>query len=521
MIHKLCGRTMAFLRATHVRLNLLGLFGSRGRRLTRQKSSTFNGVCFRTPGEKFQVQVFFDKMMHHVGCFNSEEEAAQAYDTRLRSLCQDPARLKKSLNFPTESEASFSQSDQEARRRGIAINGNNGKKEEQSFAYLHGLFRLSSQASHYEIVRIAGFSRADALFKLRSDSGICLQIKSASAAGPRGQSYNFRNTDGYDGMLLILVGLDAAVLWAIAGRLVTQKSLSIVLGSPRDQAWRVSDIGKLLQHCFENCSEFPHFTLSEASFQCTARHQVEGYAHLALAKVFACVKFQLRRSHPVPRTVDSMLYGMGSAWRVQEKAASARSCRYKIHLWKSGGVLGRVPYECEDFDLLLAAVLDDGQLSGLFAFPVLVLAEQGLVKQRACTLPLYPPWALPKTAPTRMKHAWQLDHFVDLRSCTGEAPMPPEACSQLEKLLSTLVETSRKRLARSDVSSGCAMWWFKTLKHVLSRRLSRSRADSHTSNPPSSTLAAPCCHFDATLQDPNAGGPAPLPKTQCSCMVYT
>ena len=61
------------------------------------------------------------------------------------------------------------------------------------------------------------------------------------------------------------------------------------------------------------------------------------------------------------------------------------------------------------------------RLSGLFIFPVDVLARFGAVGHKPMHLPLHPPWHLAKKQATRLKYAWQLEYFVDLRTWDGEA----------------------------------------------------------------------------------------------------
>ena len=428
--------------------------------LLRQASSSFRGVSWNRAAGKYQSVVHFNKMNHHVGYFGCQVEAAEAYDARLRSLCEDGGRLKKSLHFPTAQEASFETCQLESREHALRVHQNKLRTEEESFRTLWRLFQQTSQASCYEIVRIGGFARADALFRLvGSVAGIRLQIKSSTARGRNGLSYRFCKTNGYEGMLLILVAPDIKMCWTVAGGQVLQKHIAILLGSHRDRCWRAQDIGATLQSCLQDETAFPHTSLCEARLQCSSTaHQVEQCAHFRMVAVFSAVNCRLRQSIKAAATVDSVLQGEGFNWRVQEKAANFRQSKggYPIALCRRRGK-HQTGYEETDFDLLIAAALDAERLSGLFVFPVRVLAEHGFVGQKPAFLPLHPPWSLPKTQVTQIKYAWQLEYFVDLRSWSGKLPLSFESCTALRKLLKKLRESCEKALLYSDIDNHAAV----------------------------------------------------------------
>ena len=429
-----------------------------GHHLVRQVSSCYNGVSWDRRGRKFRAQVCIQGMRHHVGSFDSEEEAAAAHDDCLRQMCRDRARLKKSLNFPTLMEASFQESKQEARARGLAKNGGNAAKEELSFRRLQAWFLASTDASSYVLERITASSRTDALLKpVGADSGIRVQLKSATARGPAQKLYMFNNTRGYEGMLLILVALDNDLVWAVPGKQVAQQTLGITLGTDRDRDWRMSDICASMAQLFHS-SVFPLASLEEARLECGRSHKVEEQAHLQMSAVFSCIGFHLTKSLD-QTTVDSMLCGEGQDWRVQEKASNARKRRgdYVVSLKKRGGrAFGCVAYAESDFDLLLSAVLDDGKLIGLFLIPMQALAELGLVGQhvKAATLRLCPPWALPKTDAARIRYAWQLDFFLDLRSLNGEMQLSPDTHNRLQHLMRKLAAEREAESPRWNVCVG-------------------------------------------------------------------
>ena len=413
--------------------------GVLGRSQARHKSSRFNGVYWKASAGKFEAQLCFHRIRHYLGIFDCEEDAARSYDERLRSLCSLGARLKKSLNFPSTSEQLFTESPQETRARALVSYGDNGLKEKLSFWRLRSSFQSSNAASGFEIVRVAGASRADALFRpVGFDAGIRLQLKSATAVRSKRATYIFQHTSGYDGMALILIALDREMFWIVPGKLVTQTCLSVRLGTSRDKAWRASDIGRVLEECFKDTQTFPHVPLQKAKLECNVRGKVEQQAHRLMVKLFASIGFKLSQPLLAPPTVDSLLMGWGWRWHVQEKAANASSGRYLISLAKRAGALGRVAYAKEDFDVLLAAILDEEHLSGLFIFPVHILEEHGLVEQKARTLRVYPPWSLPKKQATKAKHAWQLDFFVDLHRWPKESSLPRTLRACLEQRLHSI-----------------------------------------------------------------------------------
>ena len=414
---------------------------------SRGATSQFNGVHWHKASQKFAAHVYIAGATHYLGLFHSEQEAAQRYDKQLRALCQDEHRLRRSLNFPTPSEASFRQSPQEARQRALQVHSDTTQLEEASLHRVQQRFLSTPQASIYEIARVSRSSRIDALIQTIASQagGACLQFKSASARKFHGNGYGFKHTKGYEGMLLVLVALDRDLLWAVPGKLVTSQTLWLTIDSARDRAWRVHDIGFTLESCFLNPQEFPQVSLAEARLQCSNSNRVEERAHALMAILFALAKFELQRSF-TSASVDSMLVGNGLALRAQEKASNlCKNGHYAINLWKRGGVLGRLPYEATDFDVLLAALLDAGRLTGLFLFPISVLMQRGYVGHNAIRLLLLPPWKPAKLETTGIRYSWQMEYFVDLRDWTGGAVLPDAVRSRLDHLLSQLAVAQKPK----------------------------------------------------------------------------
>ena len=416
--------------------------------LRRWASSQYNGVYWNKGVGKFQAQVSLRGQRTHAGLFRKEREAAHAYDAYLRALCDDGARLSRSLNFPTPLEASFEASTEvwhESRRCALAKYSENASKEDESFDRLRRLFVLSPHAESYEIVRVSDSSKVDALFQRRGSLTGGLALKS-SRYSQKKNGYAFSQTCGYAGMLLVLVALDSNALWALPGACVTHTSFFIRPGSSRDLAFQVEDVGSLLASCFRNRHDFPHISLADARLKCSPCHQVEEQAHTLLATVFHCASYQLEKSFTGFQTVDSVLFGEGCRWCVQEKASTGHTHRrYAAGLWKYGGVLGKLPYAKTDFDLLVVSLLDDGRLTGCFLFPTDILTQLECLGHKPCWLPLHPPWSLPKREDTREKYAWQLEYFVDLRKWVVETPLPGETRDFLKNLLRRLGAAQKER----------------------------------------------------------------------------
>ena len=430
-------RVVAVFARVGIHLHLPPLELSATLHLRHLASSRFNGVDWDSSRQRFRARVTFNYKAHFAGYHLCQEEAAQAHDRCLRALCSNGVRLKRSLNFPTSLEASYSETNQQARTRSLAAHADKADKEEESFDRLQKRLHLSHAASAYEILQVPGFSRADAIFQAKGSTtgGVSLQLKSSSR---HGNAYMFSSTRGYDGMLLILVALCSDLIWVVPGALITQTSLKIRIGSSRDKEWRVEDIGAYMKSCISLPLQFPRITVAEAGLQCGGRHRIEERAHRCLFQLLSGSELQLRKARKVSCPVDSVLTAEGVQWRVQEKTRSYReSGRYSVSLSRYAGALGAAAYAKTDFDLLLASILDKEQLSGLFAFPVNILVRRGYVGvgQKAKFLPLHPPWALPAREATKIKYAWQLGYFVDLRDWRAEDAVPQQLQGLIGQLL--------------------------------------------------------------------------------------
>ena len=385
-------------------------------------TSRFNGVHWHRASQAYEARVSLAGIAHRCGRFACEEQAGLAYDAKLRELCKDGHRLKHSLNFPSAEELAFAETPEERRARNLRIFGGNDLKETKAFSQVMARFKESATSSNFEIVRVSSSSRVDAMFlKNGSPKGLPIQLKSTSSRGDRGQYHNFKKLRGYAGMLLLLVALDHDIIWAMAGSQVHQDSIWLTLNTPKEYTLRVNSLASLLEDCFYKSSEYLHVTLEDARLQCGAEHVVEEQARRQKQAVLSQAGFWLQ---PCAHggVVDSTLCGHGYAYDVQEKATRQRRGRsdYVVNLRRSGGTVGYRAYTSADFDLLIISLLDgDCRLEGLYLIPIKTLAEHGLVDERPVMLHLFPPWAPAAHKDAIQKHAWQLDHFVDLRGWAG------------------------------------------------------------------------------------------------------
>ena len=446
------GKTLTRICAAQLSCWRLGqkLAGSDIHQLRRARQIS-NGVSWHRAAEKFRVDVTLERKSHYVGLFAQETDAAQAFDAKLRQICQDPMRLKKSLNFPTEQEASYEANLSEMRSRGLKRGSANFAKEVQAHQHLQARFLQSPQASEFEIVHVPSQSRVDALYQPRwsKGSGLALQLKSSTSSSRSSSSesrcYTFQHVDGYDGMLLVLVALDHDSIWMVPGSKISQRCLRITVGSQRDEAWRVSQVGLALSDYFKDKS-IPHISFQDALLQCSRQHIVEERSHSQLAALFASVGLLLHRPIGLTAAVDSILSWQGLPWRVQEKAThmNADDGKYCVSLRKHAGCLGLLAYAETDFDVLTVSLLDrSSRLTGVFLVPSFILANRKLIGRKAATLALYPPWSQPKYPAVARKQKWQLDHFVDLRSWKGPGcELDPGAKANFTQLLEKLQDAA-------------------------------------------------------------------------------
>ena len=412
--------------------------------VARAAAKQYRGVHWHQGRRKFVAQLRVAGKLHYVGCFGSADQAARAFDNKLRKMCKSNLlRLKRSLNFPTSQESAYTESREQARARGLKTWGRASHKEAEAFKLLESYFRASPMSSFYEIRRLTGASKADALFMPNGfEEGLPIQLKAATSLGMQGKSYQFQSLSGYDGMLVIMIGLDGKHIWASAGQETSSKQLWITVGFESDTGRRVVDLGSHLVACFDDESAFPHVSMAEAMLQCADNHKLEVAAHLLFAQLISSADMCLGYPTVHQSAVDSLLAvadanGSMRHLRVQEKASRPRRADglYHLNMWKAGGALGRLAYAEDDFDLLAAFLMGEDQLEGAFLIPTPALVEHGVVGKKAKSLHLYPPWCLPKRQSTKEKHSWQLDFFLDLRGWNGSQELEPELLERLRSLI--------------------------------------------------------------------------------------
>ena len=420
------------------------------------EAAKYRGICYNKRSQAFEARLQVRGGPGYLGQFKSAKQAAEAYDQEVRRMYPDDTpdhkfRRKNWLNFPSEEEAVYHETPEEARKRAMKTFGSNHRKEARSFELLKEALEASVYSEKYELVRLTGSSKADALLKLRgsSQAGLPIQIKAATSQWKQGRIYIFNGLLGYEGMLVVLVALDGGHFWAAAGEEIKSEQTGITIGCASDMARRVDNIASHLLACFRDTQKFPHTSVEVAERQCSRNNRVEAAAHRQLCNLFSCMNWSLTSPRLHQTTVDSLLeVGVGDpVVRLQEKASHFHEDmgRYRVELSKCGGSLGRLAYAEDDFDLLIACVLQQEQLQGIFLIPVSTLVQQGFAAKRPRMLPLHPPWSPPARNRTRKKYEWQRDFFLDLRTWQGSTELPAQKKMLLEHLISLAIAKTAKR----------------------------------------------------------------------------
>ncbi|CAE6936788.1 HOP2 [Symbiodinium microadriaticum] len=416
------------------------------------EAAKYRGVSYYKRDRVFIASLQVRGGPGYIGRFKSAKQAAKARDRDVRRMYPDDSpdhrfRRKNWLNFPSEEEAAYHETPQEARERAMKTWGSVHRKEARSFELLKEALIASPYVEKYELVRLTGSSKADALFKLRGSSkaGLPVQLKAATSRWKQRKVYSFYKLLGYDGMLVVLVALDGGHFWAAAGEELKADESCITIGCASDTDRQVKDMGAHLVACFKDTQQFPHVSVQDAELQCSPLNRVEASAHRQLRSLFSCMNWSLTCPDEHGTTVDSLLeVGIGGpVVCLQEKAShfSTTNNRYVVMLQKRAGMAGaagvlRAAYGEDDFDLLAACVLnEDDELQGVFLVPMSKLLQEGLVANRPRALCLHPPWSLPKRRSTRERHAWQLDFFLDLRPWQRSTELPDELKVRMEHLI--------------------------------------------------------------------------------------
>jgi hypothetical protein len=107
-----------------------------------RKSSKYRGAYWNKRDNKWAASIRSDGKLHHLGCFEDEEEAARAYDKAARAHHGEKAQL----NFPAEGESGSRGS---SKCRGVHLQRNKWAASIRSDGKLHhlGLFEDEEEAA--------------------------------------------------------------------------------------------------------------------------------------------------------------------------------------------------------------------------------------------------------------------------------------------------------------------------------------------------------------------------------------
>ena len=314
----------------------------------RAEAAKYRGVTYHKENRNFVARLHVRGGPGYIGSFTAATHAAEARDQEVRRMYPDDTpnhklKRKNLLNFPSEQEAAYHETQEQARKRGLKFQGANQRKEARSFELLNEALEASVYSEKYELVRLPGSSKADALLTLcgSSQAGLPIQPKAATSRWKQGRVYFFQGVLGYDGMLVVLVALDGGHFWATAGEELKVDQLGITIGCESDTARRVESIVSHLVACFKDTRQFPHMSVEEAEHQCSPCHRVEAAAHRQLRSLFSCMNWSLTCPDEHGTTVDSLLEvgNGGPVVRLQEKASrlSKTTGRYWVRLCKRVG----------------------------------------------------------------------------------------------------------------------------------------------------------------------------------------
>ena len=263
----------------------------------RAEAAKFRGVSYHKRHRVFEALLQVRDGPGYIGRFKTAKQAAEARDQAVRRVYPDATpdhkfQRKEKLNFPSEEEAAYHETPEEARKRAMKILGSNNHKEARSFELLREAFDASPYSEKYELVRLTGSSKADALLKLcgSSQAGLPIQLKAATSRWREGRVYRFYSLLGYDGMLVVLVALDGGHFWAAAGGALNSEKKGTTIGCDSDTHRRVANIASRLVACFQDTRTFPHISVEVAEQDCSPRHLVEVAVHRQLRILFSCMK---------------------------------------------------------------------------------------------------------------------------------------------------------------------------------------------------------------------------------------
>ena len=169
----------------------------------RAEAAKYRGVSYHKRNRIFEAWLQVQDGPGYIGSFKTDTHAAEARDQEVRRLYPDDTpdhklQRKKKLNFPSEEEAAYHETPQQARKRALKIHFANTRKADRSFDLLKEALNTSPYSEKYELVRLTESSKADALLKLRgsSQAGLPIQLKAATSRRREGKMYHFNHLLG-------------------------------------------------------------------------------------------------------------------------------------------------------------------------------------------------------------------------------------------------------------------------------------------------------------------------------------
>lgn len=371
---------------------------------THVQLAKYRGVDLPRGKTNWRARVTLGGRQVQVGTFNNPVDAALAYDAAVRTSTVDIQRdfqMLRRLNFPTPEEivmqANFCS--EHRRRSNLERYGNNFLTEAASKAAVE-----QAICDQFEVHWLGEGTWADGICRPKQhakDEWIGIQVK-ATAARRRG-AYQFSQTQGYSGLLLVCVALDCMQLWMIPGASISAMKIRIPLGGKWD-AYRCSVAGApcVLQRAWEDCANFVRQREAVWNVPTSDRHQIEYLAYNLSKAVLGDAGVSIRKPFIQQGAVDMLLNGH---IRVQAKARTQMSntnvASYNITLrrWAGTGMYRR--FASDEFDLLLVQLIRGKGLIGMFLIPMFELLHRGLTAsgipciEQTCGLNLYPPWSSP------------------------------------------------------------------------------------------------------------------------------
>lgn len=385
-------------------------------------ASGYRGVDWCTSACKWRARAQVHGKTKCLGFFATSEEAAITYDDHLRSHAA-AASLVRRLNFPTPLEVRRSLADAP---RSAEIGLRNSEVE----ALSRQLFEEHISSNDWELEWMYEGTRADGAFRpattsVVDDGWVGLQMKAASKPiSGTAAVYHFSRTQGYSGLLLCCMALDAHLLWTIPGDQVKVQGVEIRPGGKWDHhrcCW--SKLDDALHHSWGQRNTFLRQPLSVLRLPSSSAQRIERRSLDVAAHALQQVGFHVAPPRVQHGLVDMILDGV---LRIQCKARTSSrhpsTNSYVISLGRSSAKNRLTPYSIDDFDMLLVVIMDGIATLGFFVIPAWELERRGHMCHylRRMSLSLYPPWSLPGVSKARSAKEWQAESWVSAEVASEE-----------------------------------------------------------------------------------------------------